>query len=81
MKAILRGMLYVCVSHFWGRGVSRDGSGHLPLTCSIAWIQPDSSVTEVGEVIQEPARIEDGGNPTTSQVLVNPGRTHRVGFN
>ena len=70
MKAALRGMFYVCVSHFLGRRVSWSGLGHLPLICSIAWIQPDPSVTEMGEVIQEPARLEHGGSPTSSRILV-----------
>ena len=59
MIATLRGMFYVCVLLYHGRGVSLGGLVLLSLTHSIAWIQPDSSVTEMGEVILEPARIED----------------------
>ena len=32
------------------------------------------------ELIQESARKEDGGNPTSSQILANPCRIHRVGL-
>ena len=52
-------MIYICVSFFSGHWVSWDGLGHLSSTCRVAWIQPESSIIEVGEFFQEPARIED----------------------
>ena len=61
-------MFVCCILHC--RGVSRGGSGLSPWTLRVAWIQPDSSATEMKEFIQEPARLEDGGNPTSSQILV-----------
>ena len=75
-ETALRGMFDFCVLFFHCCGVSWGGLGLLPLTCRIAWIRPDSSTTEGKELIQEPARIEDGGNPTSRQILASPGRIH-----
>ena len=57
--------MFVCCP-FIVAGILGDGLGLLPLVCRIAWIRPDSSVVEMKEVIQEPARIEDCGIQSTS---------------
>ena len=52
--------LCLCVCCFLLRG-HLGGLVLLLFDLRVSWIQLESSVTEMEELIQEPARIEDGG--------------------
>ena len=60
LYAALRGMFYVCVFFILYRGVSWGDLEHLLLPGESHGYSLKLSGTETEEVIQEPARIEDG---------------------